>query len=299
MSTRASSIHAWTFASRGGVLSVLVLCAGFSCNTGTAPRDTAFDDDGLPIEGPPPPPPPSLSELKVRINELMVENTSTLQDSAGRFSPWVELYNPTDAAVNLRGVFLSDDLLFAGKWTIPNVAGAVISPGGFLIIFLDGESSTEEEIHAGFRLRAGPLQIILNKGSDIFYFDRSKLGPDVSAGLFPDGASSVAVLREPTPGASNTEPPPTDLGGTFVRGDANDDGRVNVTDMIALLKVLFDASPLPSCVDRLDANDDGRVDLTDVLFIGQALHGRGPPFPPPYPLAGTDPTPDALPCPDG
>jgi hypothetical protein len=279
---------------------VLLLCAGLSCSRGSAPRDAAFDDDGLPIGKPPPPPPPSVADLKVRINELMAENTRTLQDAAGRFSPWLELYNPTDAAVDLRGVFLSDDLLVAGKWTIPDVAAAVIPAGGYLIIFLDGESSTEEEIHAGFRLRPGRVQVILHKGSDIFFFDRNKLGPDVSAGLFPDGAKDVALLREPTPRAPNTEPaPPPDLGSAFLRADANDDGRVNVTDMIALLKGLFEASPLPSCVDRLDANDDGRVDLTDALFIGQALHGRGPTFPPPFPLAGVDPTPDALLCPKG
>src|SRR5687767_10031072 len=110
MSTRASWIHAWTLASRGGSLCVLVLCAGLSCGRGTGPRDTAFHDDGLPIGKPPPPPPPSVTELKVRINELMAENTQTLQDAAGKFSPWLELYNPTDADVNLRGVFLSDDL---------------------------------------------------------------------------------------------------------------------------------------------------------------------------------------------
>jgi hypothetical protein len=177
------------------------------------------------------------------------------------------------------------------------VPGANVEPHGFLVLFLDGQ---KQGLHASFTLKPGAqLSLIINKGPEIFFFDGKKIGPDQSAGRFPDGESKVAVLSEPTPAKANKEPaaPPQPTEGSFVRADANSDGRINVGDMNLILRVLFQSAAFPRCQDRLDANDDGMVNLTDVLFIGRALFQKGPVFPPPFPQPGTDPTADSLPCP--
>lgn len=239
-------------------------------------------------------PPPDVHDLKVKINEIMVSNT-ILADSTGDFPPWVELFNPTDEAVNLRGVPLSDDLGDAEKWTIPDVPEAVMEPHGFLVIFCDGAPPKDHELHAGFKLEPGLLQLILNGGSDIVFFDASGLEPDQSGGRFPNGEGNATLLSMPTPGASNKEPKAAPE--KFLRGDANEDHRVNVADMTAIVAMLFQGRAAPACRDRLDANDDGVVNITDALYVGQSLFQHGPPPPEPFPAEGLDPTDDELPCP--
>lgn len=83
--------------------------------------------------------------------------------------------------------------------------------------------------------------------------------------------------------------------GTLRRGDANVDGRLNISDPGRILARLFrGASPFP-CEDAADGNDDGRIDLTDAVFLLEYLFRNGPPLPPPGPLeCGEDPTADDL-----
>ncbi len=82
----------------------------------------------------------------------------------------------------------------------------------------------------------------------------------------------------------------------YIRGDANGDGRVNITDMTITLAFLFQSQPAPDCLDQFDSDDDGKVDTADALRIGQALYLHGPPLASPFPSAGTDPTADGLKC---
>ena len=82
----------------------------------------------------------------------------------------------------------------------------------------------------------------------------------------------------------------------FVRGDANEDGRVDLSDAVAILAYLFRGAASPPCVDRLDVNDSGKIDVADSVYLLGYLFTGGPPPPPPFPDAGPDPTPDDLEC---
>ncbi len=84
--------------------------------------------------------------------------------------------------------------------------------------------------------------------------------------------------------------------GRFVRGDANRDGRVDLSDAITILRHLFAGRRLEACQDSADANDHGEVDVADCVYVLAFLfaHGPLPPAPGPY-VAGTDPSPDDLP----
>ena len=44
------------------------------------------------------------------INEFLASNDTTNADEAGEYDDWVEIFNPGPPAVNLGGLFLSDDL---------------------------------------------------------------------------------------------------------------------------------------------------------------------------------------------
>ena len=82
----------------------------------------------------------------------------------------------------------------------------------------------------------------------------------------------------------------------FVRGDANEDGVIDVSDAIQMLTGLFVSKSIPGCVDAADANDDGQVDISDAIHELRYLFLGGQAPPAPFPHAGPDVTIDDLPC---
>lgn len=83
----------------------------------------------------------------------------------------------------------------------------------------------------------------------------------------------------------------------FIRGDANADGREDITDAIVMLGFTFlgDPAELP-CVDAADVDDDGRMGINDALYLLQhKFLGLDAP-PAPFSTCGADPTPDSFNC---
>jgi hypothetical protein len=82
----------------------------------------------------------------------------------------------------------------------------------------------------------------------------------------------------------------------FNRGDADDNGALQLTDAIRVLSFLFLGQQAPTCMDAADADDNGRIELTDAIRILQFLFlGQAPPAPPGPPElgpCGPDPTPN-------
>lgn len=79
-------------------------------------------------------------------------------------------------------------------------------------------------------------------------------------------------------------------GPLWIRGDANADGTVDISDAVAILADLFlGVTVRPACTTALDANADGRADLSDAVFILGFLFQGGTdiaaPFPAPAPCA--------------
>lgn len=82
----------------------------------------------------------------------------------------------------------------------------------------------------------------------------------------------------------------------FRRGDANADGRLDISDAVWIVAELFRRGPASPCEDAADANDDGLRDASDVMsLIGYCLGGGSAP-PAPFGVCGPDPTPDELAC---
>lgn len=79
----------------------------------------------------------------------------------------------------------------------------------------------------------------------------------------------------------------------FRRGDANDDGVLDIADAVTLLTVLFPAGTPASgfsCLDAADANADGVVDIADPVVVLEHLFGAGgTPLPAPFPDCGSAP----------
>ncbi len=67
----------------------------------------------------------------------------------------------------------------------------------------------------------------------------------------------------------------------FIRGDANLDAMVDISDAISIIDWRFAGGPGPGCEDAADANSDDGIDLTDGIFLLLFLFlGGDRPFPP-------------------
>jgi len=81
----------------------------------------------------------------------------------------------------------------------------------------------------------------------------------------------------------------------FYRGEANQDGKVNIADAVALLGYLFGGAPEPECPDAVDCNDDGKVNVADAIaLLGYLFGGVGALPEPAGGICGPDPTNDTL-----
>ena len=83
---------------------------------------------------------------------------------------------------------------------------------------------------------------------------------------------------------------------SFVRGDWDGSGSINVTDAIGILGFLFLGSDGPSCLSMADVDDNDTVELTDpIALLNFSFLGGDAPAPP-FESCGIDPTPEALSC---
>lgn len=139
------------------------------------------------------------------INEVMASNRSTLEDpdEPGEFPDWIELYNGSSEAIDLGGMYLTDDLIDLTHWQI--APGVTIGPGEHLVFFAD-DDGTQGPLHTNFQLsRNGETVALVDADGrtviDSIEFDRQTT--DVSYGRATDGDSSWSFHEAPSPGGTN------------------------------------------------------------------------------------------------
>lgn len=84
----------------------------------------------------------------------------------------------------------------------------------------------------------------------------------------------------------------------FMRGDINNDKRMDLADAINVLTFLFKPNQTIACKKAADINDDGYLDLADPIALLGFIFGsnNNNPMPPPVDECGSDPTQDNLTC---
>ncbi len=82
----------------------------------------------------------------------------------------------------------------------------------------------------------------------------------------------------------------------FLRGDANQDGRVNIGDAVVQILHIFGSDVALECLDAADSNDDGQVDVSDPLRTLTALFFAATLPSPGMTSFGPDPSCDELTC---
>lgn len=148
----------------------------------------------------------TVTHAQVVINEIMTDNTLTIEDEDGDFSDWIELYNSGSETIDISGWHLSDDIGDPMKWSIGTEQ---IEPGGFILVFASGKDREGPgELHASFRINTDGEYILLSDdmGQVLDVLEPIDLQEDISFGNMMDGLSTSRTrFLLSSPQASNGE----------------------------------------------------------------------------------------------
>jgi len=145
----------------------------------------------------------------VVINEIMASNSQGAEDPQGQYDDWIELHNPTDAPVDVAGMYLTDNPGVPTKWRVPVTDPALtrIEAGGFLLVWADGDTDPGA-LHAAFGLDAGGDELYLYDIDGVTLIDGLEYDrqiPDISYGRYPDAVGEWRLMGFPTPRAPNVK----------------------------------------------------------------------------------------------
>lgn len=138
---------------------------------------------------------------KLVINELMQSNIDCIMDDLHEFpDSWVELYNNSDEAIDLKDYQIGTQKDSA--WPLPS---QTVEAKGFITVYCDKE---ENKLHTDFRLESGKGCVVyLFKGNEVVDSLPEALkkmpAPNIAYGRKADGSNEWGYQLTPTPGAAN------------------------------------------------------------------------------------------------
>ncbi|MBN1443877.1 MAG: dockerin type I repeat-containing protein [Planctomycetes bacterium] len=191
-------------------------------------------------------------------------------------------------------------------------SGLATHPGRPVYLTITDEQAESRQPAASHTALAGGPPVAITRGAAIAEFapqdffsvdlDPAEGGPGFTVGYIADAAGAGSAIpataddRNLCPATEILRLHLDEVPERFQRGDVNGDGRLNVTDVPLLLRVVLGQIPAPfDCDDALDTNDDGHANITDALPPLWYLFQRGPRLPDPF-RCGIDWTDDDLTC---
>ena len=146
----------------------------------------------------------------VVINEVSASNDIYVSDYFKK-SDWVELYNTTDSAVNIAGLYITDKVSKPLKYQVPTDdarLNTVIPAHGYILIWCDKKDAIGTDIHTNFKLEdeAGEVMISMYDGDNMLYTDTLTYSAHdgiQSFGCYPDAGTTYITMNKPTPSSSN------------------------------------------------------------------------------------------------
>ena len=143
---------------------------------------------------------------QIVINEYSASNLNDYPDNFSKYEDWIELYNASNDAVNLKGWHLSDKQDKITKWEFRQ--DVMINPGGHLVVWCSGRDSIYNSgIHTNFKLTQtkGNEVLVLSTPDEILInsipMEITQLGH--SRARLTDSSSEWMVSVEPTLNFSN------------------------------------------------------------------------------------------------
>jgi len=152
----------------------------------------------------------SLVNAQLYINEVLAKNVAGLQDEAGQFEDWIEIYNAGNSPVDIGGYHISDDPTNITLWQIPttDASKTTVPAGGYLILWADADI-IDGENHVDFSLsKNGGTVTLYNGGTQVDAVTFGTQSEDISFGRATDGDDSFLSFSNPSPKAGNAGTPP-------------------------------------------------------------------------------------------
>lgn len=162
------------------------------------------------------------STKDLRINEVLIKNTSNFEDNYGERSAWIEIFNSAYNKVNIGGCYLTDDLSNPTKYRIPKNDPNTSIPTRYFVIFWADGKTTHGTFHLNFKLDAASRIIALFEGDGKTLIDSVSipiLNENIAYGRESDGNAKWVILEKTTPMATNFTSESVSPGQKFAASD--------------------------------------------------------------------------------
>lgn len=144
----------------------------------------------------------SATAASLIINEVMAGNIDQFISPAFNFDAWIELYNPSDKAVELGGLYVSDTQANLQKYQLPPSFG-VLPAHGYRLLWFDSHSLNPQNIDFKLDTDGGMLFISDASGQLITSLSYPAAKERVAYARTTDGGTTWGETSEPTPGSAN------------------------------------------------------------------------------------------------
>jgi hypothetical protein len=138
------------------------------------------------------------------INEFLAKNSACCTDENGEYDDWVEIYNGTDAPVNIGGMYFSDRRDDPAPYKIPNTDASIttVPIGGFLVLWCDGQPE-QGILHVDLKLSGDGESVVLIDKDGTTVIDFYTFGAQTSNISMGRSGNDWIFFEHPTPGSSN------------------------------------------------------------------------------------------------
>ena len=141
------------------------------------------------------------------INEFLASNDACCPDPSGDYDDWVELYNDSDEAIDLGGMYFTDTIGDDDPYQIPDTDPSLttVQPKGYILIWCDDDQE-QGPLHVSNKLSKGGESIVLISQDNQTIIDSlsyTEQTTDVSMGRDPNNVNEFIFFENPTPGLPN------------------------------------------------------------------------------------------------
>ena len=136
------------------------------------------------------------------INEIMAANVDEFISPAFNFDGWIELYNPTNRAVELNGLRISDPADASSMWKMPSTMG-VVPAKGYRLVWFDSNDGHPLNVPFKLDIDGGTIVISSSSGQELVRQDYPAAMERVSYARLTDGDGKWGMTDTPTPGTTN------------------------------------------------------------------------------------------------
>ncbi|MBR4534203.1 MAG: lamin tail domain-containing protein [Bacteroidaceae bacterium] len=145
------------------------------------------------------------------INEIQVANIDMFIDPSFNYGGWIELYNPTEEAINIYSYYVSDDPTNRKKFKLPVRIGSVPA-GGYKCVWFDHHTTAADNSMSANAYKQVDFKLSYEGGTIYLYDQEERLVaqqdyppaiPRCSYARTTDGGDTWSYCSTPTPEETN------------------------------------------------------------------------------------------------